>query len=82
MDFDGKRCIVTGAAMGIGRAVAEELLERGARCIIADINWKVSDKQWKLSCTENTFLISNQINYIQLQQHISRMSDPVNNVSI
>ena len=45
MDFDGKRCIVTGAAMGIGRAVAEELLERGAKCIIADINWKVSDTQ-------------------------------------
>ena len=43
MDFDGKRCIVTGAAMGIGRAVAEELLERGAKCIIADINWKVRD---------------------------------------
>ena len=69
MDFDEKCCIVTGAAMGIGRAVAEELLERGARCIIADINWKVSDKQWKLPCTENTFHINNQRNYIQLQQH-------------
>ena len=43
MDFTGKCCIVTGAAMGIGRAVAEELLERGAKCIISDINWKVSD---------------------------------------
>ena len=71
MDFDGKCCIVTGAAMGIGRAVAEELLGRGARCIIADINWKVSDKQWKLPCTENTFHYNDQNNYIQ--QYLNRM---------
>ena len=77
MDFDGKCCIVTGAAMGIGRAVAEELLERGARCIIADINWKVSDK---LPCTENTFHYNDQNNYIQ--QYLNRISDPVNNVTI
>ena len=55
MDFDGKCCIVTGAAMGIGRAVAEELLERGAKCIMADINWKVSDTQWEMNIYRNTF---------------------------
>ena len=56
MDFDGKCCIVTGAAMGIGRAVAEELLERGAKCIIADINWKVSDTNGNSNCHEQKYI--------------------------
>lgn len=34
--FEGKTAIVTGAARGVGRAVAERLLERGARVMLAD----------------------------------------------
>jgi meso-butanediol dehydrogenase/(S,S)-butanediol dehydrogenase/diacetyl reductase len=34
----GRSCIVTGAAQGIGRAVAEALLEEGADVCFADIN--------------------------------------------
>jgi NAD(P)-dependent dehydrogenase (short-subunit alcohol dehydrogenase family) len=37
LDFTGRRAIVTGAAGGIGRAVAELLLERGARVVATDI---------------------------------------------
>ena len=33
--LDGKVAIVTGASTGIGRAVAAELLGRGARVVIA-----------------------------------------------
>ena len=36
-DFDGKVAIVTGAAMGIGRACAELLAAGGARVVLADI---------------------------------------------
>jgi NAD(P)-dependent dehydrogenase (short-subunit alcohol dehydrogenase family) len=37
-DMTGKRSVVTGAAGGIGRAVAELLLERGAAVVAADIS--------------------------------------------
>lgn len=35
--LEGKTCIVTGAAMGIGRAVAVRLAEEGANVILGDI---------------------------------------------
>ena len=38
MSFAGKSALVTGAASGIGRAVAEELSRRGARVLAADVN--------------------------------------------
>jgi NAD(P)-dependent dehydrogenase (short-subunit alcohol dehydrogenase family) len=36
--FDGKRAAVTGAAGGIGRAVVDLLLERGAKVVATDIS--------------------------------------------
>lgn len=36
--FDGQTAIVTGAASGIGRALAAELATQGARVVIADID--------------------------------------------
>jgi NAD(P)-dependent dehydrogenase (short-subunit alcohol dehydrogenase family) len=37
-ELDGKVAIVTGAAQGIGRAIAEGLAAAGARIVVADLN--------------------------------------------
>lgn len=38
MDFDGKVVVVTGAALGIGRACAQHFVAGGGQVVIADIN--------------------------------------------
>lgn len=38
LDFAGKTAVITGAASGIGRALALALAERGCNLALADIN--------------------------------------------
>jgi 3-hydroxybutyrate dehydrogenase len=38
MQLDGKVAVITGAASGIGRAIAKRYLEAGARVVMADLN--------------------------------------------
>lgn len=47
MRLSGKSAIVTGAAQGIGYAIAQRLLNDGARVIISDINDEVGQKAAK-----------------------------------
>ena len=41
-DFSGRTVLVTGAAAGIGRAIAEGFAEKGARVALADRDEKVA----------------------------------------
>ncbi len=38
MELEGKRTLITGAARGLGLAIAEKFVERGARVALADLN--------------------------------------------
>ena len=38
MDVNGRTAVVTGAAGGIGAALAAELVDRGARVLLADLD--------------------------------------------
>ncbi|XP_008400202.1 15-hydroxyprostaglandin dehydrogenase [NAD(+)]-like [Poecilia reticulata] len=44
MALVGKTAVVTGAAMGIGRALAEILLENGAKVALLDINEAAAER--------------------------------------
>lgn len=43
-DIEGRVALVTGAAAGIGKAVAEDLAARGASVVIADIDLDGAEK--------------------------------------
>ena len=43
-DLKDKRALVTGAAQGLGRAVAELFLARGARVVLTDVDAELLDK--------------------------------------
>jgi NAD(P)-dependent dehydrogenase (short-subunit alcohol dehydrogenase family) len=44
MDLAGKVAIITGGAGGIGKALAEEMAERGCYLVLADINTELLEK--------------------------------------
>jgi NAD(P)-dependent dehydrogenase (short-subunit alcohol dehydrogenase family) len=44
MELEGKRTLVTGAAQGLGEAIARLFAERGAKVAIADINVDAADR--------------------------------------
>ena len=43
MKLDGKVCVVTGAAQGIGRAIIEELVREGGRAAILDLDGEAAE---------------------------------------
>ena len=42
LDLTGKVCLVTGSAGGIGLEIVKVLLQKGAKCLMVDVNYKVS----------------------------------------
>ena len=57
--LDGKVAIVTGGAMGLGKAMATALAQAGANIVIADINEAVAnDTAQEISETESVEAIA------------------------
>jgi NAD(P)-dependent dehydrogenase (short-subunit alcohol dehydrogenase family) len=51
LDFTGKAVLITGAATGIGRAVALGFASRGAKVAIGDINEEAAGETLDLSAS-------------------------------
>ncbi|WP_114148966.1 SDR family NAD(P)-dependent oxidoreductase, partial [Brevibacterium epidermidis] len=49
--LNGKRAVVTGAAGGIGAALAAELIDRGTAVVLADLSPDVSDTAAELGAS-------------------------------
>ena len=45
VDWKDKACIVTGACSGIGLEFVKSLLDRKAKCLMADLNFKVGEEK-------------------------------------
>lgn len=59
-DLTGKSALITGAGGGLGTTMAETLIERGARVVLADRGSKaVDDLQKKLG--ENSFIVQGDL---------------------
>jgi len=66
-EFSGKVAVVTGAASGIGRALARELARRGARLALSDVNAP--------GLAETALLITGEVPSAQVQSSRLDVSD-------
>ncbi len=46
MNLQGKRVLLTGAGLGIGRATAAALARRGARLVLLGAGWPCGRANW------------------------------------
>lgn len=44
MNIDGKNAVVTGGASGIGKAIAQGLVNRGCQVVVADIDTQTLER--------------------------------------
>ncbi len=87
--LNGKTALITGAAAGIGRAIAARFSEAGANLHVVDINGEGMDKLkrelavFKVEITTHLFDMSSAENITQLWEEIRQPPDIlVNNVGI
>ncbi|MBX7172254.1 MAG: SDR family oxidoreductase [Pyrinomonadaceae bacterium] len=62
MKFDGKTVVVTGGALGIGRATCEILAERGANVVILDWDETAGEELWGKLKNEGVSTIFEKVN--------------------
>lgn len=84
--LDGKVAIVTGGAMGLGKAMATALAQAGANIVIADINEEIANNTAKeISETENVKAISLKVDVTNpdaVNQMVEEVTKQFNKIDI
>src|SRR5262245_22707819 len=88
VDLSGQVALVTGAARGIGRAIADLLTQNGARVVYADIDWdqvKVAASE-SMGATPIAMDVSNETHvdqgFAQILNQYGKLDIVVNNAGI
>ncbi|MFZ0549127.1 MAG: beta-ketoacyl-ACP reductase [Candidatus Promineifilaceae bacterium] len=75
MRLEGKVCLVTGGAAGIGRATAEKFLSEGATVVICDLNEAVGKEAVSALGDGISFYKVNVVDHQQVQDWVSAVLD-------
>ena len=85
MEFQGKTAIITGAAVGIGRAVALQLAKEGANVVLVDIdpeNLAITEQEIK-ALTENALaLVCDITDHATVLQTVEKVNERFGKVDI
>jgi len=81
--LEHKRCLVTGAARGIGEAIAESFLREGAQVILSDIDFDaVTQAAERLGGTPYALDVAQETHWDRLAQDYPEIDVVVNNAGI
>lgn len=85
MKLKNRVAIVTGAAMGIGKAIAETMADEGAKIVIADVNdeaGKMTSENIKKSGGHASYIKVDVTDFNQIKEAIEKVLDQYNKIDI
>lgn len=81
--FENKVCLVTGAASGIGLAVAKKLLERGARVTFSDIDEANLEKvKAEVGTSDRTRFVATDVANLEAVENMIRVGEELGEIDI
>ncbi len=80
--LEGKRCVVTGGAKGIGRAIVEAFIAEGGHVVLADIDLEGKRISASLGCDFQPLDVRDEASWLDLAAHVPQVDVVVNNAGI